>query len=571
MLALDGGGARGMVSIGFLEEIEAVLRKRHGRSDYVLSDYFDMIGGTSVGSILATMLALGWPMKKVRAEFERLAPKIFGNPLAFKGYFWPKFSDRALKKGLAETLGDMRLDSDELKTGLAIVAKRLDTGSAWVMYNNPVSRFWSGLESTGHVGNCEYRLADIIRASTAAPTYFKPHWIQIQRPTPKKNGKGLFVDGGLSPYNNPALLMFMMAGIGGYRLGGVTPVVGQDGRTSLRGIPWQLGADKLFIVSVGTGDYRVTVEQEGRFAGLLGGKALQAMMADSQTMTLTMMQWLANPRLRWTINMEIEDLQGENLGEVMGTANSLFSFARYNIMLEAKWLEQELGRTASAERLEELRRLDNVDAMQAYDELSSAAAKLQVTADDFPWRFNRPKHGGTMFEIVRVGSSPGLPRLLAPTGLVKGDFEKIAKELAVKPFRAKKTGFVAAREATVEERIETRWDGKETEKTAKTGDFIVTNLTPKKAVLRDSEGHANTYVIGRGKFGELYERDKGENEFGAIYRAIGTVDAIFFPGGFDILAPWGESQLAASGYLLRNGNEMYGNNKDTFEKTYKKS
>jgi hypothetical protein len=571
MLALDGGGARGMVSIGFLEEIETVLRKRHGRSDYVLSDYFDMIGGTSVGSILATMLALGWPMKKVRAEFERLCPIIFGKRRAITGYIWPKFSDGPLRKSLAETLGDMRLDSEEFKTGLAIITKRLDTGSAWVVYNNPNSIFWTG-NDTGVFGNSEYRVVNLILASTAAPTYFPTHWIQIQKPSDDDPGKGLFVDGGLSPYNNPSLLMFMMAGIGGYRLGGVTTVQNTDGDVEQRGVPWKLGADNLFIVSVGTGDFRAKIKSPGRMAAKLGGRALLGMMADSQEMTLQMMHWLANPKRRWTINSEVGDLRWDSLGELIGTSKSMLMFMRYNIVLENKWLEKELNGTQFPEdRLEELQRLDNPKEMKAYDQMACDAAKLQVTADDFPWQFNRPKHGGTMFEIVRVGSSPGLPRLLAPTGLVKGDFEKIAKELAVKPFRAKKTGFVAAREATVEERIETRWDGKETEKTAKPGDFIVTNLTHKKAVLRDSEGHPNTYVIGRGKFGELYERDKGENEFGKIYRAIGSVDAIYFPGGFDILAPWGESQIAASGYLLRNGNEMYGNNKDTFKETYKES
>ncbi len=135
-----------------------------------------------------------------------------------------------------------------------------------------------------------------------------------------------------------------------------------------------------------------------------------------------------------------------------------------------------------------------------------------------------------MFEIVRVGSSPGQPRLLSPSGLKAGDFEKIAKELAVKPFRAKKTGFVAARES----------DGRGAHRNAlgRQGDREDRKArgfcrdepdAQKKAVLRDGEGHANTYVIGRAKFGELYERHKGENEFGAIYRAVGTVDAISFP------------------------------------------
>lgn len=173
-----------------------------------------------------------------------------------------------------------------------------------------------------------------------------------------------------------------------------------------------------------------------------------------------------------------------------------------------------------------------------------------------------------MFEIVRVGPSPGRPRLSAPSGLADGDFEKIARELGTLPFKARKTGFVAAREAHKRERVDTFWNGKETENVAQPGDFVVTNLSPTKSVLRDGDGHANTYVISRAKFAKLYAADRGKTEFGDVYRAIGTVEAIFLAGGFDILAPWGEPQRAESGYVLKNGKEIYGNNKDTFEQTY---
>jgi patatin-like phospholipase/acyl hydrolase len=101
MLALDGGGVCGMITIGFLEHIEALLRARYGRNDLVLSDCCDMIGGTSAGSIIATMLALGWPMEKVRRKFWEAAYDIFlpyTNPL---GSIRPEF----LRSPPSETLG----------------------------------------------------------------------------------------------------------------------------------------------------------------------------------------------------------------------------------------------------------------------------------------------------------------------------------------------------------------------------------------------------------------------------------------------------------------------------------
>ena len=47
LLALDGGGIRGVLTLGYLAEIEANLRIRHDDLRLVLSDYFDLIGGTS--------------------------------------------------------------------------------------------------------------------------------------------------------------------------------------------------------------------------------------------------------------------------------------------------------------------------------------------------------------------------------------------------------------------------------------------------------------------------------------------------------------------------------------------
>ena len=56
ILALDGGGVRGVISLAFLERMEIVLKKRSGRDDFCLADYFDLIGGTSTGSLIAAAL-----------------------------------------------------------------------------------------------------------------------------------------------------------------------------------------------------------------------------------------------------------------------------------------------------------------------------------------------------------------------------------------------------------------------------------------------------------------------------------------------------------------------------------
>jgi hypothetical protein len=170
-----------------------------------------------------------------------------------------------------------------------------------------------------------------------------------------------------------------------------------------------------------------------------------------------------------------------------------------------------------------------------------------------------------MHEIRRIG---GKARLESDAVLTRADFARIAEELGQAPVRARKIGYVAARKATKRETVETRWNGKETTNTAEPGDYIVTNLSPKREPLRDSEDRTNVYVIAAGKFPALYERTSEKGTHGPIYRPKGIVSALSLPGGFEIQAPWGERQTAADGYLLLNGTEVYGASRDAFEATY---
>lgn len=114
----------------------------------------------------------------------------------------------------------------------------------------------------------------------------------------------------------------------------------------------------------------------------------------------------------------------------------------------------------------------------------------------------------------------------------------------------------------------TEWKGEWTQNTAEPGDWIVTSLNPDRSVMRDSAGKENSYVIAAHRFDTLYERAPGECEFGAMFGAKSVVEALRFSGGLDIAAPWGERQTMPDGYLLRNGDEVYGNERWTFETAY---
>src|ERR1019366_8641831 len=114
--------------------------------------------------------------------------------------------------------------------------KRIDAGSSWILANNPRAKYWETPTDSSYIGNRRYALANIVRASTAAPHYFDPQEIQIVEGAPS----ALFVDGGLTPHNDPSLALLLAATLPCYR------------------IEWPFGADKLTIVAIGTGSYRAS-------------------------------------------------------------------------------------------------------------------------------------------------------------------------------------------------------------------------------------------------------------------------------------------------------------------------
>jgi len=63
--ALDGGGIRGVITLGILERIEALVTKKSGKENFC--DYFDYIAGTSTGAIIAAELARGMSVTQRRA------------------------------------------------------------------------------------------------------------------------------------------------------------------------------------------------------------------------------------------------------------------------------------------------------------------------------------------------------------------------------------------------------------------------------------------------------------------------------------------------------------------------
>ena len=353
ILALDGGGVRGIFSIAILERIEALYTRAAG-GPVRLADRIDLVGGTSTGAIIATGIALGLSAAALKAMYLELAPRVFRRPKLRLALVHTLFDAEALRREIEAVVGARRLDTPDLVTGLALVTKRLDTGGAWIISNNPRARYWESDPEDRYIGNRHYRLSDLIRASTAAPYFFAPQEIRIAEGRPP----GLFVDGGITPHNNPALALLQLATIPAYGFG------------------WPAGVDRLRILSIGTGTYRdrMSLDTARRApAAQLGIAALASMVSDSSSQVLTMLHMLGRTHTPWSLNSEIGDLGGFTLAP-----EPLFTFERYDARLERDWLKRELGLALGLDEIGALTRLDNVDAIPLAYEIGTAVAERMV-------------------------------------------------------------------------------------------------------------------------------------------------------------------------------------------------
>jgi hypothetical protein len=284
ILTLDGGGMRGMITLCFLRDVEKRLAERSGNKDFRLCDYFDLITGTSTGAIIAGPLACGFSVAEISEAYFRLGREIFGRK---RKMFWKSFfSGEPLDAILTEYLGDITLGGPEVKTGLCIVTKRADTNSTWPLINHPDGQFYEY--------NKDIPLKNAVRASAAAPLVFTPVRLEVA-----PGQVATFVDGGVSMANNPALQAFLVA--------------------TLKGFPfqWEKGADKLLLLSVGTGFYELRVDalkmaKQKIWAWLSHVPAM--LIQDAMKQNELLLQFISKTETPWHIDMEIGDLSDDLLG-----------------------------------------------------------------------------------------------------------------------------------------------------------------------------------------------------------------------------------------------------------------
>jgi patatin-like phospholipase/acyl hydrolase len=362
ILALDGGGLRGILTLGFLDRIETLLRKRHGDSPgFRLCHYFDLIAGTSTGAIIAAALAKGMRVDEVVEHYMSLGRSVFERSWFRKGVLRARYDE-----GKLMVLGkDTTLGSADLQTGLLIMTKRLDTGSPWPLGNNPRGRYFRAPADADWVSNGDFPLWQVVRASTAAPSYFDPEKITITEVPGRKPVIGEFVDGGVSPFNNPALQAFMYATLNGFH------------------VNWPTGADNLQLVSVGTGSADPS-RTPAKLAAAGALKAVLALMDDCAALVQTMMQWMSSSPTARVIDSEIGDLSHDLVAPA-----PLLTYLRYDIDLVADEIAK-LKPALPEKEIESLSAMDEPDNLEILKELGELAGARQVKEEDFAYHFDLP-------------------------------------------------------------------------------------------------------------------------------------------------------------------------------------
>ncbi|HVB04284.1 MAG TPA: patatin-like phospholipase family protein [Chitinophagaceae bacterium] len=372
ILSLDGGGIRGAITIGYLEKVEELLKARFSHiNDFRLCDYFDLIGGTSTGSIIAGCLALGMTMSQVKEKYLTLGNLIFHekNKLwdlwQIKKALQARYNDANFNSMLESTFRDdqnqdILLGSPLIRSGLCIIAKRADTNSTWTLNNHPEDPFYQSLEGQ----NALIPLKQAIRASSAAPTYFIPEVIEVGT-----NQTAAFVDGGVSSVNNPSFALLMVATMKGYAF------------------RWNTGEFNLFMLSIGTGSnaFKTTVHSvEENWMLSWAMQVPEMLMADASILNQIIMQWISRGKTKKHINLQIGNMEQDML-----TKEPLLTYNRYNTDMSEDYLKSlgfHLGNGYKS--IADLMEMSNGNNANLLYQIGRAAAEAEVTEEHFPPQFD---------------------------------------------------------------------------------------------------------------------------------------------------------------------------------------
>ena len=207
ILSLDGGGAKGFYTLGVLREVEAAAGKP-------LCEVFDLVFGTSTGSIIASLIALGKSVEEIHTLYCEHVPSIM-KPKAAKA------KTQALATLATTVYGELGFDA--VKTGLGVVACRWQAETPMIFKGDAAQAHG---RKASFVPGFGVPIREAVQASCSAYPFFERKTV--------KTAAGDFVelvDGGYCA-NNPTLYAIA------------------DANTALG-----ISLDRLRVLSVGVGNY----------------------------------------------------------------------------------------------------------------------------------------------------------------------------------------------------------------------------------------------------------------------------------------------------------------------------
>jgi hypothetical protein len=363
LLSLDGGGIRGVFTLEILRRVEALLKERYHKPDLVLADYFNFIGGTSTGAIIASLLAMGKRVAEVQELYSKLGIYAFQQTQGLPA-LRTKYQAIPVRKTLRTLFreADGRpaiLGSEQLRSFLLIVLRNATTGSTWPLTNNPDAIY--NVREEGRTSNLDLYLWQLVRASTAAPTLYSSETVLL-RDSAGRNKTYEFIDGGVGPHGNPSVMMYLQATLPQYKMN------------------LSAGARNLYILSIGTGNL-AEVYPPGQMTRInrVGGairmlrSLLSAINEEQDLICRAIGQCIYGP----PIDRELGDL---SLPLDSERADARFLYCRY----DQKFSEQDCRRARQEFASRNPLALDDIRSVPLIKELGAKYANEEVRPEHLP-------------------------------------------------------------------------------------------------------------------------------------------------------------------------------------------
>lgn len=209
ILSLDGGGIRGIIPATVIKYVEEYLQEKAPGT--TISDHFDFIAGTSTGAILTGIYLAPQDGTENKAKFSASEALDFyvkhGYSIfnASKVPSWKRlwglrnaseFNPKNIEKLMKDKFGDLKLS--ELLKPCLITTYNMNNKSAF---------FFTSNEDTS---KREFYVRDVLRSTSAAPTYFPPAKIKNLSSGDPEIENMINLDGGVFA-NNPTMCAYAEA------------------------------------------------------------------------------------------------------------------------------------------------------------------------------------------------------------------------------------------------------------------------------------------------------------------------------------------------------------------------